>query len=344
MIDVIVPARNEQADLEQAARSILAQRSGNLRVCIVNDHSCDGTAEISTSIADSDERVTVIHDPELREGWFGKANAMQTGLEATQTGLETTTAPFVLFTDADVIHSLDCFAVALAEMEDRQLDFISLFPTVQLETFWENVIVPQLMIVGMVRFLTTRLDDPASDEAVAAGAMMMTRRTVLDRIGGLAGVKQEALDDVQLARTIKRHGFRTRFYFAPDLLRVRLFKTNRDAFWGFTKNILTAVHPVPLAIPLMFLPIFVYGTPLLTLMIGVAENHAWMIASAASAILAQATLLISASRLCSLRWSKAVCFPLAAIPIFCCFASALYHHYVRGGTTWRGRLLPRNRD
>src|SRR5687767_14839657 len=75
-VDVIVPARNEALDLEAAVLSILDQQSIQLRVIVVNDHSTDRTPQIADSLAARDARITVIHDPPLVDGWFGKTNAM----------------------------------------------------------------------------------------------------------------------------------------------------------------------------------------------------------------------------------------------------------------------------
>ncbi|TWU35329.1 4,4'-diaponeurosporenoate glycosyltransferase [Novipirellula aureliae] len=331
-VDVIIPARNEEQDLRHAVESIQKQRSVSIRVVIINDHSTDETASIAKSLAESDDRIGVINDPTLRDGWFGKANAMQHGLAATSQSL-------LIFTDADVLHHRDSFAEAILEMERREDHFLSLFPTVELESFWENVLVPHLMIAGMVAFLHRRLEDPRSPHAVAAGAFILVQRDALEAIGGLESVKNEALDDVKLAQRIKQNGYQTGFCFAPDLIRVRLFKSNRDAFWGFTKNILSPFNPVWLAIPFMFLPIFVYASPLLAIAAGLYQHETLMVAIGIFAYVTQAIVLVPATRLCRLKWYKALCFPIAALPITCCIIKAYYHHYIDRGVKWRGRVM-----
>lgn len=331
-VDVIVPARNEEQDLRAAIESIQQQRSISLRIVIINDHSTDRTGAIAKSLMESDDRVSVINDPTLRDGWFGKANAMKHGFVATNQSL-------VIFTDADVIHHPDCFATAIDEMERRKDDLLSLFPAVELKSFWENVLVPHLMIAGMVTFLHRRLEEPSSPHAVAAGAFILVRRDVLEDAQGLEAVKNEALDDVKLARHLKQAGYQTRFCFAPDLIRVRLFKSNQDAFWGFTKNILSPFERVLFAIPFMFIPIVVYATPLLAIVVGLYLLDALMVAMGILAYGMQTLAIVPAARLCRLKWYKALCFPLAALPILCCFAKAFYHHYVDRGVKWRGRVM-----
>lgn len=337
LIDVIVPARNEQADVGTAVRSILAQQRVDVRVTVINDHSTDQTGSIVDTIAANDSRVHVIHDPPLLDGWFGKANAMQHAYQ-------TTTRPYVVFADADVVHSPCCFITAIDYMRQEQCDFLSLFPKVQLVSFWENAIVPHLMVFGLVTFLNRALDDPKSGHAVAAGAFMLTRRNVLDEIGGLACVRNEALDDVMLARNIKANGFVTKIALAPQLLSVRLFKSNRDAFWGFSKNILGAVSHIAFAFPAIVVPLFVYWLPISVLLVGIVRQDGWWIICGISAYVSQAAILVLASRLAEMHPLKSLAFPFSAIPIGCCFARAIYHHFISDGVVWRGRVIRRSAD
>ena len=333
VVDAVLPARNEESDLEKAVLSILNQQSVQIRVIVVNDHSTDRTREIADSLARRDCRVTVIHDPRLIDGWLGKTNAMRHGLAES-------TAPYVVFADADVIHAPQCFVSALGELKNRQIDFLSLCPSFEFESFWENALLPHSFIAGTLQFAMQRINDDVSPNAAAAGAFMITRREVLQRVSGLERIKSEVLDDVALATLIKHSGFRTRMTFAPDLVRVRLFKGNRDAFWGLTKNILAALDHVWMAVPAMFLPVFVYWIPIATAALGVMRQNAMMIAAGLSAYVVQAGLLLILVRLCRFRLAKALCFPLAAIPVMCCIAKALYYRCAREAVAWRGRVLP----
>src|SRR5690348_12805141 len=76
-ISVVIPARNEDAELEASVRSVLAQEGVDLEVIVINDHSSDGTGAIIDRLAAEDPRVRPLHNPPTRKGWLGKANAMQ---------------------------------------------------------------------------------------------------------------------------------------------------------------------------------------------------------------------------------------------------------------------------
>ncbi len=326
---VIMPARNEARDLEVSISSLLSQEGVNLRVIVINDHSSDATGEIAERLSASDERLVVIQNPILREGWFGKSNAMQHGLEACSESV-------VVFTDADVIHHPKSILTAYDLLLEKQYDFLSLFPKVETRTLWDNCVIPHLMQFGIVRFANRKLEDPNEPDAVAAGAFMMCRRSVLDAIGGLSLVRNEPLDDVMLARAVKSYGFIPAIRFSPELLKVELFKTNWEAFWGFSKNILAAVGPPWMGLFAMWVPLVVYGVPLLAILSG--DSFAMLCGF--GAWLTQWGSVLQTRRLCELRPVKSLFFPLGAISLFCCFGRALYYRGVRHSVTWRGRVLP----
>ncbi len=94
-----------------------------------------------------------------------------------------------------------------------------------------------------------------------------------------------------------------------------------------------------MAVPAMFLPIFVYWIPIFSLILGIWNSDAMLIVAGAAAYAVQAILLVPVSRICRIHWHKALCFPLAAVPVIACFTRALYHRLVSGAVVWRGRSV-----
>lgn len=331
-MSVIIPARNEEKDIAAALASVLRQNGVELEVIVVNDHSSDRTGEIVDDISQSDSRVKVIHNPALKQGWLGKCNAMQHG--AAQA-----TGDFFLFTDADIIHAQDCFATVLHTMQQENFDFISLFPLFDNQSFWENVNVP-IYFFGLAKLLATPgLNDPNSSNAVASGALMLIKTEVFKDIGGFNGVKAEMLDDVGLARLLKKHSYRVGYRLAPDCLQVRLFKSNRDAFWGTTKNILVAVEGhMWLAIPLIILAILQNWAPLFALAVGVLKANGPLIVLGAGSYGIQYFSFFTVRRLMRFRVLKVPFYPLVAVAATCCILRAMVYH-MRGAILWRGREI-----
>jgi hypothetical protein len=177
---------------------------------------------------------------------------------------------------------------------------------------------------------------------MGSGALMLVKKSAFQAVGGFEPVKSAMLDDVMFAQLLKRKGHSVAYALAPDLLRVRLFKNSRDAFWGPTKNILSPFQgrmwlAVWFALPITLLPFFIYGTPLLAL--GFATgNYLLLITGAMTYALQYVTLFLGReqSRFDPL---KTLCFPLISIVTTCCIVRALYYHFAKGAVMWRGRAI-----
>ena len=331
-ISVIIPARDEEQDIAASLHSVLNQEGAELEVIVVNDHSTDRTGQIVDDIARSDSRLKVIHDPALTEGWLGKCNAMQHGADEA-------TGDYLLFTDADILHAPNCFATVINVMQEEAYDFISLLPFLENHSFWENVNMP-IYFFGIAKLLANPgLEDTDSRNALASGALMLISGRVFSDIGGFQAVKGEVLDDVGLARLLKKQRYRVGFRLAPECLRVRLFKNPHDAFWGTTKNILVAVEGHPwLAIPLIILGILQNWTPLFAIALGVLNPNGLLLFVGVTTYGIQYLSFFSVRRLLGFHPLKLVFFPLAAIVAACCILRALTYH-IKGTIFWRGREI-----
>jgi chlorobactene glucosyltransferase len=331
-LSVIIPARNEEQDLAKALQSVLQQQEVELEVIVVNDHSSDRTGAIADDLERSESRLKVLHNPALPPGWLGKCNAMQHAASLAS-------ADVLLFTDADIMHHPRCFVTALAEMEQRNLDFLSLFPRMQFVSLCENIILPTL-IGGMTLYATPGIEDPDSPDALAAGAFLMVRTRVFRDLGGFEAIKHQMLDDLELAKLIKRHGYRVGFHAAPEFLSVRLYKDNRHAFWGMTKNVLEGLNGrFWLAPAVMLLPVLVYWTPLFCAAAGAWEGDFLLVSVAAATYALQYATIWPGRRLFQFHPAKALLFPLVVIPVIVCMVRALYLYLFQGAVEWRGRTV-----
>jgi glycosyltransferase involved in cell wall biosynthesis len=242
-VSVVIPARNEAADIEATLRGVLAQEGVNIEVIVINDHSSDATGEIINRIAAEDPRVRALHDPPLKDGWLGKANAMRYGSSFA-------TGEYIVFTDADISHKPGSFLAAVHEMEEHQLSLLSLMPLFIWESIWENAAAPAFLL-AMTNFLSGPIHDDDSEDALAIGAFIMVDHEVYRSVGGHEAVRSEMLDDVMLARHFKASGKRVAFRVAPQCLSVRIYTSARAVFYGSIKNCLAVFgENFWLAIPL----------------------------------------------------------------------------------------------
>lgn len=197
-VTVIVPARDEAATIARALRSLLAQEyAGDFRVILVDDQSRDGTADAASLIADP--RLTIITGTERPPGWSGKLWALNQGVAATSTDL-------LLFTDADIEHQPAHLATLVAKLTGDKLDLVSEMVALNCQSLAERFLVPAFVYFFALLYPFDQVNDPASPTAAAAGGTVLLRAEALARIGGLANMRAALIDDVTLAKNIKRGG------------------------------------------------------------------------------------------------------------------------------------------
>lgn len=229
LVSVIVPARDEEEDIERTVRALLAQTYPALEVVVVDDRSTDATGAILDSIADP--RLIVIHaTEEPPPGWLGKPWALHQGSRRASGEL-------LLFVDADVTYAPEGVAAAVARFEESGVGLLSLFPRLGMQGFWEHIAMPNLAVFAFTflpLWLANRSRMPVL--AVGGGPGNLLRRRDYDDAGGHEALKDAVIDDVGLARLMRRHGYRTEVVRAEDFVYVRMYHGLREVVDGFTKN------------------------------------------------------------------------------------------------------------
>ena len=151
-ITVIVPARNEAADIQDCLRSLLAQDYPRLEILAVNDRSTDATGELMNALAQP-ERLRVLHIHDLPPGWLGKTHAMATAARQA-------TGDFLLFTDADVIFRPDTLRRSLLYAAQSNADHMVTLPTTIIRRWDEAALLGFLQLLGLWAAPLWRLADP----------------------------------------------------------------------------------------------------------------------------------------------------------------------------------------
>lgn len=230
LVSAIIPARNEERAIEQTVRALLAQRYANLEVVVVNDRSMDATAAILERIEATDSRLRVVNGEETPQGWLGKPWALEQGSRAARGEL-------LLFLDADVHYSPFAVAAAVASLQANRVDMLSLFPNLEMRGFWENAAMPQLAMMGFTfipTWLGNRWQTPRL--AIGGGPGNLVTRAAYDAAGGHEALRDAVIDDIGLARLLRRRGFSTRLVRADAHVSLRMYHGGREIVDGFTKN------------------------------------------------------------------------------------------------------------
>ena len=197
-ITVVVPARDEADVIGTTLGSLLAQDYPGLwRIILIDDGSSDGTGAIARALDDG--RLTVLDGAPRPDGWSGK-------LWATQQGVAAATGAYVLLTDADIVHDPGHLSALVARSERENLDLVSEMVRLACESPAERALVPAFVFFFQLLYPFARVNRRDRRTAAAAGGTMLVRRTALGRAGGIAGVRDALIDDVALARALKRDG------------------------------------------------------------------------------------------------------------------------------------------
>ena len=229
-LSVIVPACNEAAHLESAARTILDQDYPELEIILVDDRSNDGTGALIDLLAREDARVKALHIDKLPDGWLGKVHALHRGAERAE-------GEWLLFTDADVHFAPTTLRRAIAYVIDQQADHLTLIPRMIQTGLWLDVAVRTFSLLFLLGTRAATINRAGSRAFVGIGAFNLVKAETLSRTPGLEWLRLEPGDDVGLGMMIKQAGGITRLAFAQDDLSVEWYASVSAMFRGLEKNL-----------------------------------------------------------------------------------------------------------
>ncbi len=233
VVSIIVPARNEEACLGACLGSLVAQTGITFEIIVVDDDSTDRTAEIARSFPG----IHVISAGPLPDNWTGKNNAMSAGPKAAK-------GKWLLFTDADTVHQPGSLARAVAEAEQHGAALLSYSPAQEVRGFWEKAVMPVIFAELAATYPPKKVNDPASPIAAANGQYLLISREAYDAVGGHTKIASELLEDVAMARLVKRSGRKIFFRYGGDAVRTRMYRSFAQMKEGWTKNLALLFPPV----------------------------------------------------------------------------------------------------
>jgi chlorobactene glucosyltransferase len=242
-ITAIVPARDEEANIARCLDGLLAQSypPARLGVVVVDDHSADATSAIVGATAARHPQIRLLEAPPLPPGWIGKCHACWAGALAVPPETE-----WLCFLDADVRPQPALLSRAVATAQSEGLDLLSLAPRQELGSFAERLVMPcGLYLMAFCQNLAD-LQSRESNDATATGQFMLVRRRTYESVGGHAAVRGIIIEDVALARLIKRAGGRVALHDGREAISARMY-TGWGSLWeGVAKNLVDMLGgPVP---------------------------------------------------------------------------------------------------
>lgn len=289
LLSVIVPARNEAANIGRCVQSILQSGYPALEVIVIDDHSTDATLALAREAGAGDARLHLATAPELPSGWLGKQWACAQGASLAH-------GEVLCFTDADTVHAPDLHARSVGALLTRRADLLSVAGTQELGTFWERLIQPQIFAILFARYGGTEAVSNARrpEDVIANGQYLLFRRAAYEALGGHASVRDKVAEDLGLAMRAKRRGMRVHLILGPAQLVTRMYESLGALVRGWMKNVYAGgVEALPegrvfrAVFPLLLLsPIIVWLAPVVALLFtllgaGSPGLRAWAIITSA---------------------------------------------------------------
>ncbi|HTF43879.1 MAG TPA: glycosyltransferase family 2 protein [Terriglobales bacterium] len=332
-VSIIVPARNEQADIAQTLTLLLELDYDNYEVIAVDDRSTDGTGEIMDQFAGgwgAEGRLKVIHISDLPAGWMGKTHAMWTaGRQAS--------GEWLLFTDADVLFKPDSVRRALAYGESEKADHVVLFPQMIMHGPGERMMIAFFQTLFVFGHRPWKVADPKTKDHMGVGAFNLVRRSAYEGVGTYQRLRMEVLDDMKLGKVVKQAGYAQRNVFGRDLISLRWAKGAMGVVNNLTKNFFAVLsfqwwRTVICCIGLGFLNLGPF--------LGVGFGHGWARLPYGIALLAMFSIYVGMSERSDVPAYYFLLHPLSTVLFLYTLLWSMILTLHQDGVVWRGTKYP----
>lgn len=324
-VSVLVPARDEAHRIAPTVRALLAQTGvGDLEVLVLDDGSTDGTAQVVRAAAAGDRRLRVLTGTPPPPGWLGKPHACAQ-LAAAARGLP-------VFVDADVALAPHAIAAAVAVLRGGRLDLLSPWPRQLADGPGPRLVQPLQVWSWLTTLPLRRAERPARPSMTAAnGQFLLVDAAALHRAGGFVAVRGAVLDDIGLARAVKRAGGRVGVADGSGIAACRMYAGWADLEAGYGKSLWSAFGPAPAAAAVAGLLALAYLVPPLAALRG---SRAGCVGYAA-AVVGRA---VAAGGGRARVWPDALAHPASVATLLGLLARSWSGHR-RGTLTWKGRTV-----
>jgi chlorobactene glucosyltransferase len=230
-ISVLVPARNEERGIRECIDSLCNQVYSSYEVLVLDDGSTDSTPDILKELQEQYlDKLTIIYGASLPNAWVGKSHACyQLSMKAK--------GEYLLFTDADTIHSPYSLLSLVRTSSHYQADLLTAVPNQKLSSFWEHLMIP-FMHVLYHGYLPNSMIYSNHDSRFSAanGQLMLFRYDAYQEIDGHKSVKSSLVEDIDIAKKIKQNKSKVVLANAIDIVSCSMYSGFNEVFMGFSKN------------------------------------------------------------------------------------------------------------
>lgn len=235
-VSILIPARNEAANILPLLQSIHQQDYSNYEVLILDDNSNDDTYKVCAGFTAGHPRFSLIKGNPLPAGWLGKNYACHQLAQRA-------TGRYFLFLDADEQVENGLINSTIHRMQLRGLSLLSLFTRQEMVTMGEKMVVP-LMHFILLNLLPLRLVYLVKSATVAAasGQFMLFDAGTYQTYQWHKMAKNRVVEDVEIMKLVKSSRLNGEALLANGMISCRMYKSYNEAINGFGKNFLAAFN------------------------------------------------------------------------------------------------------
>jgi len=236
LVSILIPARDEEKNIGRCLRSLVKQDYSNIEILVLDDNSTDWTSNIAEKWSQRDKRIILLKGKPLIKGWKGKSYACHQLSKKAR-------GEYIIFTDADTLHFPDSVSSAVAALEARKLDALSIFPRQIMVSVHEKlaVIFINLAVLGLLPiYLMRKIKSPKL--SIANGQFFLFKRSVYDSVGGHRNIRKDIVEDVALSKQVKKCGYRFMIFDGRNIIHCRMYSGRNQVVRGFSKFIFAAMN------------------------------------------------------------------------------------------------------
>lgn len=321
---VLIPARNERGNLPELLAALAAQSVPAAQIIVCDDASEDGTDAWLQSHA-GELGVEWFRAPERPPGWVGKCWACHLlGLRAR--------AEWLLFLDADTRPGPGFLAQMGAWMAHTDAFMVTALPSFVAGGVGDGLLTAMIPFSVFTLLPLVRAERSRREAfAFANGQVIGFRREDYQSCRPHEQVRGAILEDVALARWVKRRGDKVLIVDATGNLQVGMYRGAAEAMRGFSRNAALICGGNTRALLVSLLMGVTYIIPWALALAG--QPWGWLVAAWGSVLYGT----------CAARFGLAAAYGLlapvaAALTILTLWRSVIWRW--RRAIPWKGRTYP----